>query len=154
MGLRVALVAVAVPTAAGGEHDVTGFHRVLVAIDHRVRATRIQDDAHGMGGMAVRAGLFTGQYGLVGADQGVQGFHIVARAGVDHDGVAPLGQLGVDQAPRRQHGRVHLGIAPVAGVVLGAHFWGEQRSRLLFPTGHQVAGFEFAAQVVKALKLV
>ena len=148
MGLRIALVAVAVPTAAGGEHDITGFHGVLVAIDHRVSATRIQDDAHGVGGMSVRAGLFAGQDGLIRTDQGVQSFHIVARAGVDHDGIAPLGQLGVNQAPRRQHGRMHLGIAPVAGVVLRLHLWGEQRARLLLPAGHQVAGFEFAAQVV------
>jgi len=152
--LRVTLVAVAVPTAAGGEHDVAGFHRVLVAIDHRIRATRIQDDAHGVGGVAVRAGLFAGQDGLIRTDQGVQGFHIMARTGVDHDGVAPLGQLGVDQAPRRQHGRVHLGIAPVTGLVLGAHLWGEQRARLLLPARHHVAVFERAAQCVEALKLV
>ena len=150
VGLLGAVVAVAVPAPARGEDDVAGLHRMLVAVDHRVSALRVEDHAQRVRRMAVRARLLAGQDRLVGRDQRAQGGVVVAGNRVAHHEVAPLGAVGADQAAGGLHRPFRLGVAPVRGDELRAHLGREDRLFALNPAGRHVARRERLLEFIKA----
>ena len=99
IGRLVAVMAVAVPAPAGRQHHVAALHRRLLAVDHRVRALAVDDDAERVRRMPVRRRVLAGQNHLVGADQRAGCLEVGARRRIAHHQVAPLRERHIDQAP-------------------------------------------------------
>ena len=150
VGLLGAVVAMAVPAPAWSEDDVAGLHRVLVAVDHRVGALRVQDHAQRVRRMAMRARLLPGQDRLVRGDQGAQGGVVVAGNRVAHHEVAPLGAIRADEAPGRLHRPFRLGVTPVRRHEFRAHLGRKDRLFALDPAGRHVARRERLLKLVEA----
>ncbi len=94
-----AVIAVAVPAPVGREHDIVGRHRQPRAIDGGIGAgLGVDDEAQRVGRVAVRARPLARHDHLVGGDERARGGVGIAFERIDEDEVAPLGQLGVDEA--------------------------------------------------------
>ena len=102
VGGLVAVMAVAVPAPAGREHHVAGLHRRLLAVDDRVRALGVDDDAQRMRRMPVRRRMLAGQDHLIGADQRAARLEVRRSAS---DCASP--GCGAPRARRRSAGRRH-----------------------------------------------
>ena len=142
VGRPVAVMAVAVPLPARGQHDVPGVHRRLDAVDRRIGAFGVDDDPERVRGVAVRARGLARQDHLVGRDQRAGGGDAGGIDRVAHHEVAAFGEFGVDQPPRRVERRPAFVVAPMRRREAGGGFAAQDRLRAVDPPGGHLHGVE------------
>ena len=99
IGRLVAVVTVAMPAVAGGQHDVAGLHRRLLAVDHRIDPLPSRMTAQRVRGMAVRRRDLARQDHLVGANQRLQGGEVVLREGIAQHEIAASASVTSTRSP-------------------------------------------------------
>ena len=111
-GLAARIDAVIVPGAVRRDDEVAGRERHLVAVDHRVGARALHDEAQRRRGVIVRAGELARPHHLqAGVEPADAGRETLAARILQRDD-APPGLLGTDQIERLQHQRAHRLVRP------------------------------------------